>query len=337
MLETNAGDWLPPPTRGILRSYHGMPAASAQPEAARLAAILEMANALDEHFESQPFDTGEAEPLAEAALGCLQITPRSELWNVIHRLPVFPAAGQQALRVLLQEDWNCADLESIAASDPMLAAHVIRAANTALYGMSRNISSLPRAILHIGAKAAARILCAASMKPFYASRGLRQIWNHSLDAAQMAVQLAGLAGEKDSRQAFLAGLMHDVGRLALAMFPLEFQQRQERLLEKGCELVPVEQALCGFSHAEAGAAALKAWGFPAHIIEAVEFHHRPERTESRLAALLYLTEHWLDADEDLPSAVRLRASLERCNLKPGLRADLGPTADRALTGLKFAA
>jgi putative nucleotidyltransferase with HDIG domain len=309
----------------------------ASPE--QLAEILDLAEALEEQFAWEPFDEAppKLDPMAEAALSCLQAASRADLDRVIPRLPVFPAAARMALQVFLRENWQASELGSIAQSDPTLAAHLIRAANSWAHSPRQAIATIPHAIAYIGAERTSRILCAASMKPLFTSAALRQIWNHSVEAAEAARQLAKASGSLDPEEAFLAGLVHDAGRLAMALLPAEFQARSARLIEKGCETVPVERALCGFSHAEAGAIALKAWSFPESLVQAVEHHHQPERSESKLAALLYLTEHWTNSCEDLPSFVRLKIASGRLGLTSGSLASFEVPEDRTLNGLCFAA
>jgi HD-like signal output (HDOD) protein len=102
--------------------------------------------------------------------------------------------------------------------------------------------------------------------------------------------VAKLSPRVNPEEALLAGLVHDVGRLALSLLPEEFQSRSARLLAKGCTLSQVETALCGATHGELGARALERWNFPRDLVEAVRFHHQPERSSSLLAAVLYVTE-----------------------------------------------
>lgn len=306
---------------------------------AQLGEILDLAEALEEHFAWEPFDEAPVnlDPMAEAALTCLQATTRADLNAVIGKLPVFPAAAHRVLQVLLREDWHASELGSIAKSDPTLAAHLIRAANSWTHRPRQPISTIPHAITYIGAERTSRILCAASMRPLFTSDILRRIWNHSVESAEIARQMAQIAGSLPPEEAFLAGLVHDIGRLAMATLPSEFQARSARLIEKGCELVPVERALCGFDHAEAGAIALRHWSFPEDMAHAVQHHHHPERSDSKMTALLYLTEHWTNSCEDLPSLVRLKTASARLGLTAGALADFEVPEDRSLNALCFAA
>jgi HD-like signal output (HDOD) protein len=104
--------------------------------------------------------------------------------------------------------------------------------------------------------------------------------------------------------------------------PTELNSSLDRLIVKGCESAVAEVVVCGFDHAEAGADVLRHWQFSDELITAVRFHHLPDRTQSRMAALLYLTEFWTDSEEDIPSNARLDLAFERVGITP---ADLSRT------------
>jgi hypothetical protein len=97
--------------------------------------ILELAKALDDHFAWEPFDESESEasPFAETALSRLRCVSTSELDRAVANLPVFPTAAQRAMELLIRDDWKAADLQAIAASDQVLAADLIRVANSCAF------------------------------------------------------------------------------------------------------------------------------------------------------------------------------------------------------------
>src|SRR5271154_1973843 len=256
-----------------------------KPSPERLPDILSLAEALDEHFLWEPFSRGgdRINELAETALKHLRVADSEQLDQAIHKLPVFPIAAQRAMQIMLRDDWNGAELEKIAGGDQALAANLLQAANSWAYSPRQTIRSLSHAIIYIGVERTTRILYAAAIKPLFGSSRLREMWNHSLDAAQAAQHLAEISGAMDPKQAFLAGLVHDIGRLAMARLPEAYQTRFEHLTEMGCEPFLIERVLSGFSHAEAGARALKIWNFPEDFVDAVGFHHQPERTQCKFA------------------------------------------------------
>ena len=319
----------------ILAAYHAASAVMTRASARKLATILEMANALDEHFEWETLvpGNGPMNPAAETALECLRVAARSDLYSVISKLPSLPAIAQRSMRFLSTGDSGLADMESAAASDHNVAAHMIRTANSCAGAPGHGITTLSGAIGRLGGRAATRVLCAASLRPVFAAPDLRPVWNHSLDVAQRAEELAANSGQADPKDAFLAGLMHDIGRLPMTQFPTEFQARYERVLQRGCEPVLIETALCGFSHAVAGATVMREWSFPCVLVEAVEFHHQPQGTGSKLAALLNVAEESLHAVEDLPSQLRRQAACESLHLRE--EALRGTTLTGPLDALKF--
>ena len=108
--------------------------------------------------------------------------------------------------------------------------------------------------------------------------------------------------------------MHDVGRLAISLLPHDINGTCEYLTAKGCEATIAELVLLGFDHAEAGAEVLKIWNFAPDMVDAVRYHHTPDQAKSGLAAVLYLSEFWSAADEDLPSNSVLQAALKQVGL-----------------------
>jgi HD-like signal output (HDOD) protein len=290
--------------------------------------VLDLAEALDTHFGWEPFRDAEEEPddFTQAALGCLRVARPEDLDRAIERLPVFPLAAQRALDLILRTDWNMWDLAPIAGSDQALAANIIRAANST---EGRTNETLDEAISRLGSDRTSRILYAAAVQPMFSSPALRDLWHHSVASAEVARGLAEISGAIEPKHGFLAGLVHDIGVLALSSFPPPFGSLHRQLTQLGCEGILAERALAGMSHAEAGARALQAWKFASEFSQAVEFHHCPERSSNKLSALLYLTEQWTDSNEDAPSAARFRFALKALRLSEAQFADFSPVSDSA--------
>lgn len=292
--------------------------------------ILEIASCYEQRVRCLPYEvmTGEQivdelgavagelgiDPAVVTALASLQRVRLEQLVERVHRLPVFPLVALRALELARSEDTSVSEVEKLVSADQVLAGRLIQAANSSLYSPARKIASLRQAIAYIGLEAARKVLMAGVFRPLFASAGLKGLWRHSLEVSQLAEYLAAATGRLSPDEAFLAGLVHDVGRLTLATSPGEDVLAYARMLEQGCEPVFAEMVLCGFDHGHAGAGVLRCWSFPEHLVQAVEDHHRPEQSDSELAAILYLAEFWSGSDEDLPSACRLRAALERSGL-----------------------
>lgn len=140
----------------------------------------------------------------------------------------------------------------------------------------------------------------------------------------------------DPARVFLAGLIHDIGRLAFSNMPAAFIERFQRLTDGGCPPVEVEMCLAGRCHGEVGSQTLAEWKFPADIVEAVRWHHHPERSPLVLTALLYLAEFMTDSQEDLPSYIRLNTACRQAGISMGALAELRHQDSSGLESLRFA-
>jgi HD-like signal output (HDOD) protein len=212
-----------------------------------------------------------------------------------------------------------AELETIAARDPVLAGSLIQVANSAIYGPGQRIGAVRRAIAYIGTVAARHVLLAAVMRPLFATAGLTKVWNHAVQMAQLTAALAEHTENLEAGEGLLLGLVHDVGAIAVQVLPGPIVERYHRLTEdRCCPPTYVEYLLFGRDHGEIGAGVLEEWSFPAPLIEAVRFHHRPERSDRALASLLHLAEFWSGQDEDIASLERL----DECRRRTGISFEL---------------
>jgi putative nucleotidyltransferase with HDIG domain len=309
----------------------------------KIVAVLEISDDFDQFFESEPlFDADSLDQCTnssvEAMLTYLQVTSRADVSRVIDRLPVFPRAAREVVRQIANADVGPREMEAVASLDPVLAGRLIQTANSAYYSPQQPIGSVLQAVSFIGTETARRVLLAAVIRGNFSSPQAHQLWNHSLDVAQTAELVAMPSAVKiDPSQAFLAGLIHDVGRLAFALMPLAFHERFQRLTDGGCPPVEVEMCLSGRCHGEVGAETLTQWKFPPEIIEAVRWHHRPERSELPLSSLLYLAEFISESQEDLPSYVRMNTATTRAGVSMRLLAEIRQKNAGSLESLRFAA
>ena len=325
-----SSDRLPRPILAILASLHGPPESSGTTPALP-ARILEACNLFDEQIELLPLEPKSvAEILSEltelaaggildgtvvAALADLTTRSQAYLTPLAERLPAGARVARQALRTLVsQSDFELYELEAIAREDPILAASVIECANAAVHSRGTPARSLREAMGYLGTRASRRILLAAAIRPLMRSAGLEQIWRHSISTSVWCQQVAAASAIADPEEAMLAGLMHDIGRAAVASVGPRIASVYTRLLKGDCPPTYAETILLGKDHGEIGADILSSWYFPQSIVEAVRSHHQPERTRNRLAGLLYLSEFWDCSEEDLPSALRLRAAQQICGV-----------------------
>jgi putative nucleotidyltransferase with HDIG domain len=315
----------------------------ADPAMGKMVAVLEISDDFDQFFESEAlFDADSLDQCTnasvEAMMTYLQVTSRTDVSRVIDRLPVFPRASREVVRQVTNPDVGPREMEAVASLDPVLAGRLIQTANSAYYSPQQPIGSIFHAVSYIGTETARRVMLAAAIRGNFSSPQAHQLWNHSLDVAQTAELVALHSSAKiDPSQAFLAGLIHDVGRLAFALMPVAFQDRFQRLTDGGCPPLEVEMCLSGRCHGEVGAETLAQWKFPPEIIEAVRCHHRPERSALPLSSLLYLAEFVTESQEDLPSYVRMNAATRLAGISMGTMTAIRQKNAGSLESLRFAA
>lgn len=203
-------------------------------------------------------------------------------------LPVIPKQLSRLLRISI-DDTSPAEIENITAADPVLAGKLLGAANSALFGSRFQIVRLRDAVMRLGIPEARRILLASCFAGLFASKPLHDLWKHSQAVAVAAGDLAELAG-LDTEQAYLAGLLHDIGRLIFMKLPARLQTAEREWLAQGFPVNYAETLAYGTDHSAFGAECLATWNLPEGITDAVRLHHRPERACFPLPALLCLAE-----------------------------------------------
>ena len=168
--------------------------------------------------------------------------------------------------------------------DPAVAGKVLRLANSAYIGMPRKISSLQNAVVLLGLKRVqSLILVSRFIEPFGKKNpsafSLEKFWRHSTSLALIAESIGRHLKRYDSvdeQELFSAAILHDIGKLALAVF--EPDKLQEALARSSREKVPFFQAEQEpWSHTVVGAHLAEHWGFPAELSAAIAGHHLPLR------------------------------------------------------------
>jgi putative nucleotidyltransferase with HDIG domain len=313
-------DRFPGILRGVLNANE-VPAVATALES-RLASILWLADAFDQQMKGPPSEGDEVGEILERLRGGVEagLWPEESIDALVHctspvpigpwRVPVFPQAALRTLRLMRDPRVCLSDVVDAAKLDPATAGLVMQLANSALFGSRTPIATLSNAISRLGFATSQKVIMSAALRPVFSSPKLQATWQHSLEVADLSEQLAARTGTIDPGEAYLGGLVHDVGRIALEAMPLYDSARLQGLLHGGCPQVYAEKLLVRTDHAALGAQIAAEWRLPETMVSAIRHHHRPERAENPLAYLLYVAEYVTGAEEDLPSVIRLESSLK---------------------------
>lgn len=195
-------------------------------------------------------------------------------------LPPMPHVAAEVMEKLGSEQTTPEDLNRVISQDQALAARVLRIANSSFYSASAKIKTLSHAIAFVGFNAIRAIVIAAATRELYPVMGRHEqlLWEHSVGSGLAARLLARRARFGSPEQAFLAGLLHDIGKPILL---LKLQPRMSRLIDQvlarpALSFRELEEAEFGFDHAALGQLVARRWKLGPEIEEAIGSHHAPE-------------------------------------------------------------
>lgn len=217
---------------------------------------------------------------------------------VVGDLPSVPAVANDVVRVTGDPNSSADDLRQVLDRDPALAARILKVANSSLYSFSRKIETVQHAIALLGFRTVTNIVLAASLREVFTHFGLaeKQMWEHSTLAGTIAAKLSEYGSiDVDREEAFTAGLLHDLGKIALNNTSRKkYTNVLTRVYNEGVSFLEAEIAEFGFDHAELGARVVAKWKFAKSLENAIRYHHSPQamgilnESDRRLAALTSL-------------------------------------------------
>jgi putative nucleotidyltransferase with HDIG domain len=192
-------------------------------------------------------------------------------------VPPFPSVAHRILALVGNEEVNSQELGDLVKMDPSFSAELLRLANSALFGLRREVTSLAQAILMVGTdriKTMATMVALNRMVRFSVRIGaLRKVWVHSLVTAVIAEEAARIA-RADRDVAYTTGLLHNLGTLGLmSAYPDEYSRMLEVSDDFGFDLLETERDLFEIDHCAAGAYLAQDWDFPDELAAAIAVHH----------------------------------------------------------------
>lgn len=210
----------------------------------------------------------------------------SSLRDIVARitfLPSPPAAYRELMEGLNSETSTVEYVGEILERDPAISAKLLQMVNSAYFGLGCRVTNPVRAISLMGLEVVKALVLSAgvyaNLPPAVAARHeVGWLWRHSMRVSRMAQKVAQ-AFTSDARlidDAFIAGLLHDLGTLILLCdCPAEVKEIEQAAIAERAAIWNAERNMLGVTHAEVGAYLLGMWGLPQPVVEAVAWHHRP--------------------------------------------------------------
>ena len=267
-----------------------------------------------------------------------------QLMTAIDRMPAFPKSVQQVLE--LTRDLNCAprDLVQVIERDPVLTVKILKVVNSAYFGLSRPVTSVNHAVVFLGfntIKNLALSIAAIGILPSHNPAGfdIDQYLLHSLSTAGIARKLARQLDDIDPMDGYIAGLLHDFGKIVLAQYLPEAFGKAMQISRSGA--VSLHQALretIGIDHASVGALLVEKWRFPASLVSSITHPSDPDAQDTDLSACVFAAnqiskkaQHGFAGNrvvEALPATMQKRLGGDLDGLTQGL-GDLQPLLEEA--------
>ena len=202
--------------------------------------------------------------------------------NAVGELPASPAVVNLVMGMTANLNTDIRQLAKALSADQSMTAKVLKLSNSSFYGRSKAVATLDEAILILGFFTLRSLVIATATHSLFKDRNpqgmQKELWEHSLATAMAARLLATKALKSSIEEAYIAGLMHDLGKLIfLQKSPTEYLSVIERVKHETVTFTECEREAFGFDHAELGQALLQKWSFPQDLIDAVRDHHNPAR------------------------------------------------------------
>ncbi len=211
----------------------------------------------------------------------------------IDSVPMLPELVGKILTMIDDPNVSSHQLAAVVSKDLSLVASILRIINSAYYGFRWRIASVNQAVVLLGFRTIRNLVLAATVMNAYGGQSPsgafdRTVhWRHSIACGAASSVLAKTWKVSQAEEAFLTGLIHDIGRVIMDQyFPAEFAEAVRMVNSEGMALTATEDRVFGLTHADIGRHVAQKWKFPGAIVSAIGDHHgpRPDTEWGELAA-----------------------------------------------------
>lgn len=216
-----------------------------------------------------------------------------KLAAAVEAMPAFPKSVQRILELTRDVNSTPKDLVDVIDKDPVVTVKILKVVNSAYYSLPKQITSIGHAVVYLGfntIKNLALSIAAIGMLPKDSASGLdiQKYLLHSLATAGIAKLLASRVKTVDPMDCFIAGLLHDFGKVVFAqLMPNEFREALEKSKNGGISLHAALQQTIGADHVLVGAMLVEKWRFAPHLIETIRYQHTADFRDTDMIACVF--------------------------------------------------
>ncbi|HUK66228.1 MAG TPA: HDOD domain-containing protein [Anaeromyxobacteraceae bacterium] len=220
----------------------------------------------------------------------------------LRQLPTLPATVVRLSALLRDERTGIADFEAVIRPDPALSTNLLKIVNSAYFGLRCKAETVRQALSLLGLRRTSEVAAAAGFAPIIPARlpGYEveafSFWQHCVAVAVLTERLSAEVGAPRPELTFTAGLLHDIGKLAIGFF---VSQSSAEILAgihgRGLSFVEAERESLGVDHTGVGESLARAWSLPTVVADVVRWHHTPSAAPESSARELVELVHVADA------------------------------------------
>jgi putative nucleotidyltransferase with HDIG domain len=258
----------------------------------------------------------------------------TKLMNQLKDLPANPTVGLKLVELTSDPTSDASKLGGLVESDPAMTARTLRLANSAYFGLTRQVRSAQQAVVVLGLETVQSLAIATAAGLYEGASAVPEgFWMHAAATASAASEIAASVGVSKA-EAFSAGLLHDLGSaLLFRIDPAVYRKMTAAAGSDAPLLLELEKVIYGIDHASAGADVLDAWSLPTEILDALRHHHKVDfEGASKLSMVVAAADALAGTLEGAP-AIDRRSDIDELLVATGISPDaLSGIAQRVIDG-----
>jgi len=204
------------------------------------------------------------------------ITERKGKILAIKDLPTLPPMLEKITEMIEDENSTPKQIAEVISKDQVLSAKVLKMVNSPIYGFPRRINTIQHALVLLGFNVIRGIIISTSVFDIMTQYMVVGLWEYSLGCATASKIIADELNLKDPEEYAVTGLLHDIGKVVIALqLPEEKEEINKLVKEKDISYFEAEREILGFSHDRVNAWLAEHWNLPLNIKEGLTYHHNP--------------------------------------------------------------